>query len=360
MRRLWALIRKEWLCVARRELVFLVLIQPLVFCLVWGFCASLDLRRVDLVVLDQAHTEESRDVIRALEASGRFVVARFARSMSDVERAMVTGKANAALVMPHDFPTKLRRGQNGALAFMVDGTDPVIATTGLAYGQQTIEAALRPAPTDTAVNAWYNRSLRSLDLLLIGAIVYQLMFFAGYPAQSFLDEKANGTLIPLAASPVTTIELWLSTSLPNAAIAMWGALVQVGLTIYAVGVPFRGDAGLMLGTMALFTFVHMNLGCVYTLCGDRVRLILLCLMINMLFMAVSGFLIPLSYLPEWTQKIAEWVPLTHGLRVFRAIFEKGATMESVGGEIRWMAWFAIGSTPVAWWCVRRLLHANRG
>ncbi len=360
IRRLFALTLKEWRCVVRREVVFLVVIQPVIFCLVWGFCATLELRNASLVVLDQANTHMSRDVVRGMEASGRFDIALRASSIEEVERAMVSGKASTALVIPHSFPTDLRRGRSGALAMFFDGTDPVVATTGESYALSTVQSTIGPAGPESSVHAWYNRSLRSVDLLLLGAICYQMMFFAGYPAQSLLEERASGTLIPLSVSPVTTFELWFATVSANAVVALWGTLVQVALMIFVADVPFRGNGSLLLGVFALFTFIHMNIGCVMAwISGTVIRLTIIGLVVNLLFMAVSGFLIPSSYLPDWTQKIGEYVPLTHGLRLVRAVYEKGVGLETVGDELRILGIFAIVTTGMALLAVRALLHADR-
>jgi ABC-2 type transport system permease protein len=43
-------------------------------------------------------------------------------------------------------------------------------------------------------------------------------------------------------------------------------------------------------------------------------------------MLLSGFLFPFAGMPVWAQKIAEFLPLTHFVRIARSIMLKGSTL----------------------------------
>jgi ABC-2 type transport system permease protein len=43
-------------------------------------------------------------------------------------------------------------------------------------------------------------------------------------------------------------------------------------------------------------------------------------------MLLSGFLFPFAGMPTWAQWVGEFLPLTHYLRIVRAIMLKGATL----------------------------------
>jgi ABC-2 type transport system permease protein len=44
---------------------------------------------------------------------------------------------------------------------------------------------------------------------------------------------------------------------------------------------------------------------------------------------LSGFMFPFAGMPAWAQYVGEGLPLTHYLRIVRAIMLKGATMENL-------------------------------
>jgi ABC-2 type transport system permease protein len=357
MRRALAVAKKEWRFRVRGNLWFLVLVQPILFCLVWGFCASLDLRDVRLSVLDQSESSQSRSLVRQFDASGAFQVVQRARSLGQVERALESGEASMALLIPARFAVDERRGRP-AVQLVSDGTDPNIATLGVSYGVAVAREALAverlPRP---ALRAWYNPSLRSPDLLLLGAICYNLFWLLMYPAHSLMDERERGTMNGLGATPLSAAELWLGVQLAIGAVGLLGTLMQVGLIVGLAGVPLRGDLWLLFGGMFLFAFVHINLGCAMPLIarngGQRT---LYGLVGVFLAMSVAGFLIPQPFLPGWTRPLAELVPLKHGLLFIRAVFLKGAGLASVARELTALTMAAAVTSVVALFSLHRLLR----
>jgi ABC-2 type transport system permease protein len=48
---------------------------------------------------------------------------------------------------------------------------------------------------------------------------------------------------------------------------------------------------------------------------------------------LSGFMFPFHGMPDWAQDVGEILPLTHFLRVVRAVMLKGANLDQVGFEL---------------------------
>jgi ABC-2 type transport system permease protein len=362
MKRILAIASKEWRLRLRGDVVFLVFIQPLIFCLVWGYCTSLDLRDVKLAILDQSNSYESRRLVRDLQGAGTFTVAAEVENRSELERALTRGDATMGVVVAPTFARDLKRGRARPLEIVADGTDPNIATLGVSYAVSTVQSSLElqrvrgganAAGAGPSISAWYNPSLRSADIILLGAIAYNLMYFFFYAAQSLVDERRRGTLQVLAASPIRATELWLGLLLTNGMLAMWGTLSQIALMLFVVGVPFRGDAASAFLGMALLTVIHLNIGCLFPLFSKTpAQLTVYGLVFVFLAIAVSGFLLPLSYLPGWTQRLADAIPLKHGLIFVRAEFLKGRRAPR---ELEAMVAFAIGTSIAALLALRSLL-----
>jgi len=56
---------------------------------------------------------------------------------------------------------------------------------------------------------------------------------------------------------------------------------------------------------------------------------------------LSGFMFPFHGMPDWAQAIGEILPLTHFLRIVRAVMLKGATLGDVGFELSTLGLFVI-------------------
>jgi ABC-2 type transport system permease protein len=62
---------------------------------------------------------------------------------------------------------------------------------------------------------------------------------------------------------------------------------------------------------------------------------------------LSGFMFPYRGMPDWAQTLGEIFPLTHFLRVVRAVMLKGADYSAISGEMAVLIIFALGLAAVA-------------
>jgi ABC-2 type transport system permease protein len=352
VRRALALAGKEWRMIARSDLLYLVVIQPLVFCFVWGYCVSTDVESAPLVVLDASASPEGRALVTELESSRSFTRVRQARTVDELSRSLMLGEASVGLIVPARFPEQLRRKGKGEVQLLVDGTDPVIATLGRqeALGVLT-EAAVttrRARERKSSLRYLYNPGLRSAASLLLAAICFNLTWFLVYPTESLLRERQAGTLEALRATPLRAHHLYFGLAMPHLTVALWGSLFQVALAVLLVGVPLRASLATLVAGLSLYGLAHINLG---VLLGVLVRGFRQVAVLHLLFavfsMAFSGFLLPLQSLPRWAQAVAQAVPLTHGLRFMRAAFLKGDGFAELSPSLIVIGAFAFGTTLVA-------------
>jgi ABC-2 type transport system permease protein len=359
---------KEVLYVSRSWLVFVVAIQPLVFTLLWGYCASLELRDVKLAVLDQAATRESRELVRAFEGSGCFRVARRPSSPAELERDLKRSEASMGLLIARDPGKAFGRGRPAPVQVVVDGTDWNVANLGAAYASRIIAAATperarsRVRPGDAYLSPVTRTSyLPDLDgtvLLLLGAIVYTLLMPLYNVSDSLISEREQGTIALVRAGRLTPLGYWLGLAPVHVALPLWGCLVQLGVTELIVPIPFRGGAVALLAGVCLLALIHVNLGCVLpafvSVRRKRTIVVILLILVEISF---AGYLIPLASLPEWVRSLAEIVPLKHGLVLVRALFLKGSGPDAVARELLALAGMALATMPFAVWGLEAQMRA---
>ncbi|RVD52073.1 ABC transporter permease, partial [Mesorhizobium sp. M7A.F.Ca.ET.027.03.2.1] len=70
---------------------------------------------------------------------------------------------------------------------------------------------------------------------------------------------------------------------------------------------------------------------------------------------LSGFMFPYRGMPDWAQIFGEIFPLTHFLRITRAVMLKGAELPAVSTEIGWLVVFVVLFAGVALVRFRRTL-----
>jgi ABC-2 type transport system permease protein len=70
---------------------------------------------------------------------------------------------------------------------------------------------------------------------------------------------------------------------------------------------------------------------------------------------LSGFMFPFAGMPAWAQYLGEGLPLTHYLRIVRAIMLKGATMQNLHFDALALAVLMLVAMTVAVTRFRRTL-----
>ncbi|MCF8469478.1 MAG: ABC transporter permease, partial [Parvibaculum sp.] len=128
--------------------------------------------------------------------------------------------------------------------------------------------------------------------------------------------------------------------------------VQTGMVLAAAywlfDIPLGGNLGLF--SIVLFFFVAANLAVGFTF-STLARNQLQAMQMTMLFflpsILLSGFMFPFRGMPVWAQWIGEILPLTHFLRIVRAVLLKGAGPPEIAMDMLAMMVFLVGVSLIA-------------
>jgi len=130
--RLLAIIRKEFLQLWRDpRALTLAIVIPIMQLLLMGYAATTDVRNVPLAIFDQDRGAEARALLDAYRAAGYFELAFDVDSLEALLGLIDRGDAKAALIIPPDYGERLRGRGQAQVAFILDGSDPTLASTSL-------------------------------------------------------------------------------------------------------------------------------------------------------------------------------------------------------------------------------------
>jgi len=167
---------------------------------------------------------------------------------------------------------------------------------------------------------------------LLGVILTMTMVMM--TALAVTRERERGTMENLLAMPVRPIEVMVGKIAPY--ILIGGIQVLVILTAARIlfGVPFEGSVALFAMATLLFITVNLALGFTFsTIAQNQLQAMQMSFFFLMPSILLSGFAFPFRGMPEWAQAIGEVLPVTHFLRVVRALMLKGASFDQIAGEI---------------------------
>jgi ABC-2 type transport system permease protein len=122
------------------------------------------------------------------------------------------------------------------------------------------------------------------------------------------------------------------------------------------GVPFTGSYSLLLAAVLVFVLALVLLGyTISTIARTQMQALQLTFFFFLPSILLSGFMFPYRGMPGWAQIFGEILPLTHFLRIIRAVMLKGADLPAVATEIGWLVVFVALFAGVALVRFRRTL-----
>jgi ABC-2 type transport system permease protein len=341
--RLLSIIRKEFIHIVRDpRTLAITFVMPLVMLLLLGFAATNDVRNVPLAVWDQDRSPESRALIDAYRAADYFRVAFDAGSDAEIEQLITSGAARAGMTIPPGYGATIASGGAAKVAFVIDGSDPMVAQTALAAANQLGQAAsvqlmterlaargqggLLTLPITVQAQVWYNPDLKSSHYMvpaLIGIIM--LFLCVVLTSTAIVRERERGTIEQLIVTPIRSWELLVGKLTPYVLIAFIDTVEILVLGVLLFGVPVAGSVPLLLACSALFLVTPLGIGLlISTLAKSQQEAIILSLFFLLPNIFLSGFFFPIAAMPEWLQAITYLFPLNYFLTIVRGIILKGA------------------------------------
>jgi ABC-2 type transport system permease protein len=249
---------------------------------------------------------------------------------SDGDSKLKDGSLAAYIVIPPDFSTQ---AQGGTIAPEVhlEGSQPGTTAPVLQALQQALitlgaQGSVHVQPRVTYV--YGGPGFDTLDYFgaaFIGLVVFFLVFVV--TIVSFLNERSQGTLERLMASPLRRGEIVLGYMLGFAVLA----LIQSGeVLIFALAVlkvHNAGNVALIFGIEALMAIAAVNLGIFLSMFArtefQAVQFIPLVIVPQFL---LSGILFPVSSEPKPLQVLSGVLPLTYAVNGLRDVMVKGADL----------------------------------
>jgi len=351
MRKMLAVATKELRQIRRdRRTLTILLFVPALFLLLYGYALNFDIRNVQLAVEDRDRSAESRALVSAFVNSGYFDLVADVTSDSETERLIDRNEARAALVIPAHYGRYVIDKRPVRVQVIVDGDNSNTATTVMGYAQ-SIVAEMSAAQSGVSIaspfrlepRVWYNPQLRSTLFLVPGLIAYISMITAVIStALSVVREKERGTMEQVRMAPVSPATYVLGKTIPYLVLSFVSALLIIIVAMALFDLPMRGSWLLLCGAIGLFLVGAQAQGLVISSVAptQQVAFQLALLSSFLPTFILSGFIFPISSMPQAIQVITYVIPARYFLVSLRAIVLKGADVMAFWTDLLALGVFA--------------------
>ena len=364
--RLISLIRKEFIQILRdpRTLYFVVGI-PITQLLLMGYAATNEVRKVPLAVIDQDRSGAARRLLDAYRAADYFDVAYDIDSIEELQFLIDSGDARAGLIIPPDYSRKVDGDGSVQVAFVLDGSDPTVASTVLSAAQliaqdhatqiltsriaRNSQQEFITAPVEVRTNVWYNPDLESAYFMVPGVIAQILYGLTSFlTATAVVRERERGTIEQLIVTPIRSWELMVGKIIPYVFLAFFKTIEVLALGAWLFNVPVRGNLGMILLLSGLFLFSGLGIGLLAsTIANPQQEAMLMVFMTLLPSIFLSGFFFQLEAMPKILQGISYLVPMRYYLVIIRSLLIKGTGASNLHEEILALVIFALAIMTLA-------------
>jgi ABC-2 type transport system permease protein len=340
-RRSLAMVIKEFIQLKRDRVSFAMIVMiPVMQLLLFGYAINTTPRNLPTAVLLQEDSDLARSILKALENTAYFHFTREVHDVAEFDNLLQSGKVLFGVEIPRGFERAVRRGDRPALLVAADATDPIAASSALGALGTVVQTALEhdlfagdppSLPFEIRAHARYNPAASSrLNIVpgLVGTILTMTMLI--FTALSVTREIERGTMESLLSMPIRPVEVMFGKIIPYVLVGFIQATLIIGIGVLLFGVPVRGSLIMLALLSTLFITTNLAIGYTFsTIVQNQLQAMQLSMMFFLPSILLSGFMFPFLGMPVWAQYIGEGLPLTHYLRIVRAIMLKGATLQNL-------------------------------
>ena len=348
----------------------LIFVLPIVQLMILVYAATLEMKNINLFVVDNDMSPTSSKLINKFSGSPFFNLKQSSFSLKEAEISLIKNNADIILYIPENFEKKLFRENKSKIQLLINAINGTKAGLANAYAASIISDFNKNVITEnvnlpTNINMpdirviysyWYNPELNYKIFMLPGILVILVTIIGMFlSALNLVREKEMGTIEQINVTPIRKYQFIAGKLIPFWCIAMFE--LGFGLTIGKIffHIPMLGNLFVLFGFTGVYLLVVLGLGLLLsTLAGTQQQVMFLAFFFLIVFILMSGIFTPTESMPQWAQYLDRINPFYYFMRVIRMILLKGSGFIDILTEFISLCVYAIIVLSLAIWRYRKV------
>ena len=338
-------------------LIFCIIV-PLAYPLLYSWIYNNEVvHEVPVVVVDQSHSQLSRQFVRMCDASPDVKIISYAEDLDDAQSLISRQIVKGIYLIPSDFSTKVNRGEQAVISVYCDMslmlTYKAIYMTSMLVSQAMgaeiqkkvsgnytdREDAITTRPLDFEDVPIFNQVGGYGNFIIPGVLMLilqqTLVLGIGLAAGTARERNRYSDLVPIHRCYSGVYRIVCGKALcylmVYAVMSAWLTLVVPRLFSFIALVHWQDLLALMVPYLLACIFFGMTVSC---LVHYRENVMLLMVFISLPLLFLSGVSWPQSNIPGAWQGVSWLFPSTFGVRAFVRMNTMGGVLSDVIMEIR--------------------------
>ena len=362
----------------------LVLMFPIMLVGVIPWIVTMDIKNVQVAVVDDDRSTTSRRLLHTISASPYFELVEVPMRYDDALRLVEYGKADLILEVPYGFESDLLRRTDGVSlqvsANSVNGTRATLGNgyltrlladfcadeagsagfasgnAGFAFESAESDRRMQVRPKiSLEVKNQFNALLDSKRSMVPGFMVMLLVLLCGFlPALNIVGEKERGTIEQINVTPVGKFTFILAKLIPYWLIGLLALSFAFLLAFLIYGLYPAGNIGTIYFGAMLFILTMSGVGVlVSNYAGTMQQAMFVMWFFIMICILMSGILTPVQSMPAWAQYVSACTPPHHLVKILRMVYLKGSTLADLWLPLSALSAMAVVANSMAVWSYRK-------
>lgn len=377
MRKIFIIVRKEFVQISRnRTMLPIIFLMPLIQMIILVNAATLEMKRIRMIVTDYDQSQASRKLIEKFEASPFFQLEEVTHSSSYADDCLMKGQTDFILNIPIHFERDIyknaslgRTVHEGNLQLLINAVNATAAGLTQAYAMQIIslysQELLHSLQMDDqgfkiksiriTPSFWYNPELNYKVFMVPGILVILVTIMGMFlSALNLVREKEIGTIEQINVSPVKKYQFIVGKLIPFWLIALFELAFGLLLGRLLFQVPIEGSLWVLFSFTGVYLISILGIGLFFSaIASTQQQVMFMSFFFMLTFILMSGVFTPVESMPEWAKAVNTINPMAYYMRVIRMVLLKGSGFADISKEFISMAVFGPVMIGLAVWRYRK-------
>jgi ABC-2 type transport system permease protein len=353
MRGLIVLLQKEFLQIRRNPfLPKMIIAFPIIIMLIMPLVMTMDVRNVNVVVVDLDRSTTSNRIVSHIEASEYLSLVGTTSEYHLAMDGLEQGDIDVIVQIPDHFERDMAVATPQKISIIANAVNATKGSMGTQYIIQTIARSLMeirgersPAEQSELITVQnrFNPTLNYRHYMIPALMIMLFILICGFlPALSIVGEKESGTIEQINVTPISRLTFTLAKLIPYWIIGMFVLTVAMIVTWLVYGLAPVGSIGLIYFGAMLFILTISGFSLMIANFSDTMQQTMFVMFFFVvIFMLMSGLFTPIDSMPDWAQKITFVLPPRYFVDILRSLYLKGTTFIELWHNFAALGIFAV-------------------
>lgn len=331
--------------------IFFVFMFPLIFLFVFGGIFGRNSGVSFKVALDvQSSSEVAQSVVKGLEETKVLEVDKKSYEKDEALEKMTRGELDAIIVLPENFGNSVEGSATPS------GELKVLYNQNNEQGAQTLAAILNgyfneinsqyvdtSEPFTVATESTATASQRRFDYVFAGLLGFSVLSLGIFgPTNVFPKLKSKGVLRRYSTTTLKVWQYFIGNVISNAAVGILSVASMFIVSLVVFDLHMQGDYISLILMVVLGVTVLFGIGlAVGGWAKNENQAAPLANLVTFPMMFLSGTFFPRYAMPEWLQRVSDFLPLTPVIDGIRLIVTEGKSILELGSQVGLLVAWAV-------------------